>query len=97
MRNHLDTLKKCPLFAAVDEEHLLKMLTCLGARIETFDKKYTIMAESRPAKYIGILLAGKAQVVQMDYYGNRSILTEITPPDVFGEAFACAEVKSIPV
>ena len=97
MQNHIDTLKQCPLFSAVDEEHLLKMLTCLGARIETFDKKYTIMAESSPAKYIGILLSGKAQVVQMDYYGNRSILTEITPPDVFGEAFACAEVRSIPV
>ena len=97
MQNHIDMLKQCPLFAAVDEEHLLKMLTCLGARIETFDKKYTIMAESSPAKYIGILLSGKAQVVQMDYYGNRSILTEIAPPDVFGEAFACAEVRSIPV
>jgi len=97
MHKYLDILKKCPLFASVNEDHLLKMLTCLGARVETFDKKYTIIAESSPAKYIGILLSGKAQIVRIDYYGNRSILSEINPPDVFAEAFACAEVRSIPV
>ena len=56
MKKHLNILQKCPLFERIDEEPLLRMLTCLGARVETFDKKYTIMAESRPAKYIGILL-----------------------------------------
>jgi len=97
MQKYLPVLKTCPLFAQVAEEDLLRMLQCLGARIETFDKKYTILAEGNPARYIGVVLSGSVQVVRIDYYGNRSILTEVGQSDVFGEAFACAEVRSLPV
>ena len=37
------------------------------------------------------------QLVRVDYYGNRSILTSIEPPQLFGEAFACAGLDSVPV
>lgn len=73
------------------------MLSCLGAKTELFDKKYTIMAEGTPAKYIGIVLSGSVQIIQVDYYGNRSILSSLEPSQVFAEAFAAAEIKSIPV
>ena len=97
MEKYLEILKKCPLFAGIMEKDLLRMLTCMGARVEMFDKKYTVMAEGNPARYIGIVLSGMVQVIQVDYYGNRSILTEVESSQVFGEAFACAEVKSIPI
>lgn len=97
MKNYLDVLQKCPLFAQIEEENLLRMLVCLGARVESFDKKYTIIAEGNPAKYIGIVLSGSVQIIRIDYYGNRSILSEIGVSEVFAEAFACAEVPSIPV
>ncbi|MBQ9131539.1 MAG: Crp/Fnr family transcriptional regulator [Clostridia bacterium] len=97
MKKYLEILKKCMLFDHIAEEDLLRMLQCLGARVESFDKKYTIFAEGSPARYIGILLSGSAQVVQVDYYGNRSILSGILPGQVFAEAFACAEVPVVPV
>lgn len=97
MRKYLDILHKCPLFLNIDDDSLLRMLVCLGAKVDTFDKKYTIMAEGKPAKYIGIILSGTAQIIQIDYYGNRSILSEIGSSELFGEAFACAEVQSVPV
>ena len=97
MRKYLQKLQGCPLFAQIEEDNLLRMLTCLGAGVEQFDKKHTIFAEGGPAKQIGILLSGAAQVIRIDYYGNRSILTEISPGEVFAEAFACAEAKEIPV
>ena len=81
----------------IEDDDLLRMLTCLGARIVCFDKKYTVLAEGSPAKYIGIVLSGSVQVTQVDYYGNRSILSELGVSQVFGEAFACAESPSIPV
>ena len=68
-----------------------------GRKGESFDKKYTILAEGNPAKYIGIVLSGSAQITQVDYYGNRSIVSGIEPGEVFGEAFACAEVPALPV
>ena len=97
MEKHLKTLKSCPLFAKIDDESLLRMLGCLGARCMSFDKKYTIIAEGSAAKYIGIVLSGSVQIIMYDYYGNRSIIGEVSPSGVFAEAFACAEISSVPV
>ena len=97
MEKYLNVIRRCSLFSGIRDEHLTKMLTCLGARVCEFDKKYTILAEGTEAKYIGIMLTGSAQIVRVDYFGNRSILAEIGAAEVFGEDFACAEVSSIPV
>ena len=97
MKKYLEILKKCPLFHGIAEENLLRMLTCLGARVTAFDKKYTIFAEGTPARHIGIVLSGSAQMIQVDYYGNRSILAEVVPSEIFGEAFACAESRNLPI
>ena len=97
MKKHFDILRKCSLFNQIEDEKLIKMLGCLGARVETFDKKYTIMAEGNPAKYIGIMLSGSAQIFQIDYFGNRSIVAGVEPSVMFCEALACAEVAAVPV
>ena len=97
LKKYLEILKKCPLFENIEDESLLRMLTCFGARVDFFDKKYTVFAEGSRAKYIGIVLSGSVQVIQVDYYGNRSILSVIGEGELFAEAFACAETKEIPV
>lgn len=97
MKKYFEILRKCPLFNQIEDEDLIAMLGCLGAKVELFDKKYTVFAEGTQAKHIGVVLSGSVQVIQVDYYGNRSILSVINPSEVFGEAFACAEVCSIPV
>lgn len=97
MKKYLEILKKCPLFDNIEDENLLTLLGCLGARVVAFEKKYTIFAEGSHAKYIGVMLSGSAQITQVDFYGNRSILNNINACEVFAEAFACAETQSLPV
>lgn len=97
MKKYFEVLRKCPLFYGIADENLMRMLGCLGAKVEIFDKKYTIFAEGSPAKYIGVMLSGSAQIVQVDYYGNRSILAGVSATEVFAEAFACADVRALPV
>lgn len=97
MKKYLPILRRCALFKQIEDENLITMLTCLGAKVESFDKKYTIFAEGKPAKHIGIVLSGTVQVIRVDYYGNRSILTEAGTAEMFSEAFACAEVEATPV
>lgn len=97
MEKYLEILKKCSLFEGIREEDLTTLLGCLGATVDFYDKKYTAMAEGNRAKYIGIVLSGEVQIVQVDYYGNRSIIAHAEPGEVFGEAFACAEVEVLPV
>lgn len=97
MQKYLEILYQCPLFQDIAHEDLVRMLRCLGARVQVYDKKQTIFAEGTPARYIGIVLSGKAQTTQVDYYGNRSILSHIRPAEVFAEAFACAATTALPV
>lgn len=97
MKKYLGILSKCSLFDNIGAEDLERMLVCLGAKVISFDKKYTILAEGTRATHIGILLSGEAQITLVDYYGNRSILGNVTPGEVFAEAFACAEISEMPV
>jgi len=97
MREYLEVLGSCPLFEGISEAESLALLPCLGAKVVSFDKKYTIFTEGSPAKYIGIVLSGSAQVITVDYYGNRNIISELGVSELIGEAFACAEVSSMPV
>lgn len=97
MKNYLKIIRKCPLFFQIEDADLQRMLNCMGARVVSFDKKYTVMAEDSPAKYIGIVLSGTVQLSRTDFYGNRSMIGTASAGEIFGEAFACAEVGSLPI
>lgn len=97
MKKYLEIMRKCPLFKDIEDTNILSILSCMGAKTETYKKGTTILGEGGPAKYVGIVLSGGVQIVRVDYYGNRSIVTILEPPHMFGESFACAEVKTMPV
>ncbi len=97
MKNYSEILRRCPLFNGISDENMMTMLNCLGAKVEFFDKKYTIIAEGNTARHIGIMLSGSAHIEQSDFYGNRTILNTVGASQVFGEAFACADIESMPV
>ena len=97
MEKYFDVLRKCTLFNSIQDSDLIPMLSFLGARVESFDKKYTVFTEGNPAKYIGIVLSGSAQITANDFYGNRTIVSSVEPSELFGEAFACADLGEIPV
>ena len=90
-------MEKCLLFSGIEEEKLSGLLSCLGARTEFFDKKYTVFAEDSAANYIGIVLTGRVQILKYGYDGSRSIIGEAAVGEMFCEAFACAELDAIPV
>lgn len=97
MKDFFDILRECPLFDRIGDESLKEMLGCLNAKECSYKKGDAVFAEGDKAKYLGIVLEGSVQLVRVDYYGNRSILANIEPPQLFGEAFACAGLKSLPV
>ncbi len=97
MEEYFYVLKECPLFFDISDHDLYTMLGCLNAKVVCFNKGETIIAEGTPARFVGIVLSGAVQIIRDDYFGNRSIVAQIKPAELFGEAFACAEVSSIPV
>lgn len=97
MEKYFDVLRSCQLFHDIEDKNIMPMLGCLGAKKKSYKKGATIFAEGDPAIYIGIVLSGSAQIVQVDFYGNRNIVTVIESSQIFGEAFACAGLKKLPV
>ncbi len=97
MKKYLPILRNCPLFYGIDDNDILAMLPCLEAKVEVFDKKYTVLREGSRPDYIGVVLSGAVQVSSLDYYGNRSIIAVMKSKEAFGEAFACADISELPI
>ena len=97
MKEFFPVLSRCTLFEGISLEDLTGMLGCLGATATTIKKNNPVFSEGDPAKYVGIVLDGSVQIVQDDYYGNRSILARAEPGELFGESFACAGISALPV
>ena len=93
----LPVLQKCPLFRGIDPVELPVLLECLGAKTVTAEKRQTILREGEPARFVGVVLEGGVQILQEDYFGNRSILGLAETGELFGESFACAATDSLPV
>ncbi len=92
-----DILKQSPLFEGIEEKNITALLGCLGIRTKRFIKNETIMAEGDSAKEFGLVLSGSVQIVQIDYLGNRTILSQIPPSHLFAEAFACTGIVALPL
>ena len=97
MEKYLPILQTSPLFSGILPADIPALTGCLGAAVRQFGTQQSMLAEGSPATHLGILLSGSAAVVQQDIYGNRSILSLVQPGQLFGESFACAGAKTLPV
>ena len=66
------------------------MLSCLGARTEAFPKEAFLLRIGDTAESIGVVLSGSVLIMQEDLWGNRNILSQVGPGQVYAAAFACA-------
>ena len=97
MKKYYDILLSNPLFEGISREDLGHLMGCLSARSTVAAKGEPVFLEGDRAGYIGFVLEGAVQIVRDDLYGNRSMLTVAESGDLFGEAFACADVEVMPV
>ncbi len=97
MEKYIDILKNVELFSGIEESELKSLLSCLSAKAVSYEKGQTVFMLGEPTSSFGIVLSGRVQISHEDYYGNRSILGNVGPGGLFGESFAFAETKALPV
>lgn len=97
MEPYLPLLHRLPLFSGIDEEQLRVLLGCLSTEVRRYAADSFLLYEGDPATRMGVLLEGQAQIVQDDYFGNRTILAVLEPGEAFAEAFVCAGAAQLPV
>jgi CRP-like cAMP-binding protein len=90
-------LKECPLFEGISETELDSLLECLSAVRRSYKKGAFIFQTEDKISSVGIVLSGSVQIIQENYWGNRTIIANVEQSGLFGEAFSCAEIEKIPV
>ncbi|MDL2318460.1 Crp/Fnr family transcriptional regulator [Eubacteriales bacterium OttesenSCG-928-A19] len=89
MQVDIKLLQKVPLLRGIQPEEFDSLFGCVGARRENYAKGAFISLDGDSAKNIGIVLSGGVRVIKEDVFGNRAILNDLGPGDVFGESFVC--------
>ena len=91
MKEYISVLKQTRMFAGIGEEEISAMLSCLGAKLCHYKKgEYVLRQGDRPGAIV-ILVKGSLHIQKDDYWGNRSILSQIAAGEMFGEAYAAPE------
>lgn len=91
MEKYISILKNTKLFAGVGEDEIEAMLVCLGARLRTYRKGEYVLRQGTYINDITVLVDGKLHIQREDYWGNRSILGQISDGEIFGEAYVAPE------
>ena len=90
MKKYLSIIKRSSLFAGISEEKILEMLEGLPSKITDFEKGSYILMTGDHTDSLGVLLEGKALIIQEDFWGSRNIISTIQEGQCFGESFASA-------
>ena len=88
MQKYIPILKRTKIFAGVGDSEIESMLSCLGARLKTYKKGEYVFRQGEHITDITVLAEGNLHIQKDDYWGNRSILGEISKGEMFGEAYA---------
>ena len=91
VNDYLRLIKSTELFYGINEAELSRMLKCLGAKVQSFHKNDFIYSMGQTVSTFGMVLTGKVYVIREDFWGNRTIITELTHGGVFAEAYSFAK------
>ncbi len=97
MKKYLIQIQKSRLFASIDAQELETMLDCLSSTVRHFKKGDYIIRSGDNISWVGLVVAGSVHIQREDFWGNRTILSEIPESELFGESYACAPGRPAPV
>lgn len=82
------TMNELSIFKNMTPEEINEILTSLGARKIKFRKEHIIVSNLVEDDLIGIVIDGKASIVNYDYSGNRDIIDSLEYDAIFGKPFS---------
>ena len=86
----ISALTGVPLFRGLNEPELKSALDELGATARRFAAGSALLSVGQRPDWLGVLLSGRAEIGQEDFWGNRNLMAVLEPGELFAESFACA-------
>lgn len=84
----IDLLSHTVLFRTMLKEEIESVLKEVMAIEKTFSKGETVFTAGIKTDSFGIVMSGKVQIENNDYWGNKSILDSLSAGQVFAETYA---------
>ena len=81
-------LKKTSLFRGTTEDELPTLLGCIAPTYRDFAKNEIILHQGEDITSVGMVLSGRVQIIEEDFWGNRNIIADVWPGEIFGESYA---------
>ncbi|MDO4942043.1 MAG: Crp/Fnr family transcriptional regulator [Lachnospiraceae bacterium] len=81
-------LKNMEIFKNITEDEIKEMNAAGIFRERTYQKEEAIFHAGDTTREIGLLLSGSAHIENHDLWGNKTILSDIMPGQIFAEVYA---------
>jgi CRP-like cAMP-binding protein len=88
----LSVLLRNPLFSNIKESEIQDVLNFLNASEHQYSKGETVFHSGTVINQIGIVLEGRIQIENTDFWGNKTILDSLGEGKVFAETYALTNV-----
>lgn len=81
-------------FAELSKYQIGKLYELLGVHIYKYNKNEEVLPTIRKENIVGIILNGRAQIIDMDYNGNEFIIEELERNSIFGSKISSTDSES---
>ncbi len=88
MQNYINKLSKLAMFDGIGEKCIESLLACCNVKSAVFDKGEVIITSGKIYDEFGILMQGKAKIIEEDFWGNENLISIAKENDTFAEAFS---------
>ncbi|MFV0527554.1 MAG: Crp/Fnr family transcriptional regulator [Lachnospiraceae bacterium] len=97
MKKITEKLKHVNLFRGISTADLERLPEVLSFVLRTYQADEYILRAGDTTSSLGIVLSGMAHILKEDFWGNRTILSNILPGEVFAETYACVPDEPVGV
>ena len=80
-------MNEIALFNGIENKDVKSMLNCFNATTICYKNGTTIISNLANTGAIGIIYEGSANLIKIDYNGNRTIIEKLERGSIFGEVF----------
>lgn len=80
-------MNEIALFNGIENKDVKSMLNCFNATTISYKSGTTIISNLANTGAIGIIYEGSANLIKIDYNGNRTIIEKLERGSIFGEVF----------
>lgn len=97
LKKYYPILEANPLFADIDDYSIDQLLGCLQPTVKTYGKNQFIALAGDPFLSIGVILEGQVSVIKESAAGNKIVISQLQPGEMYGEMIAFSNQKTYPV